>query len=396
MNWWRHTTIRTRAIVAAALACCGAVVLTWALYASYWHSGGRERLIAALDRGYAPPFDLLLLSLLPPMTVAILFGITIGALVTLRMGHMEAALRKVELGDWRAELPGPPARDYVIVHRAFSSMTRALDELTTRLQHADTQRRRLFADLAHELSTPTASIVAVADALSDPKFGEELRGKLLKALDEESRRLERLIKDVRELANLDDPDVVFRFAPTDLSDVVQRFADRTNVVSGRANVRVDAARAFVVELDEIRIEQILTNVVTNSHRYTPASGFVRVAIKEVDGGVQIVVEDTGPGVRDSVLPRLGERLLRVDPSRARATGGAGLGLSIVSAIVHRHHGTLTFEHGELGGLAARITLPLAQPADAAIASPASPSPTSLGDAPNAGPNATVGSRASAP
>ncbi len=386
MNVWRNSTIRTRAGVAALFACFGTLALTWLVIALYWRHGGRERLMTALDRGIHPPFDLALLASLSPLCIALTFALVIGALVTLRMSHMEAALRKVEQGDWRAELPGPPARDYVVLHSAFSSMTRALDELTTRLQHDDKQRRRLFADLAHELSTPTASIVAVADALSDPKFGKELHGKLLQSLDEESRRLERLIKDVRELANLDDPDVAFHFSPGDLSDIAQRFADRTNMVSAHAKVEVVTARAFVIELDEVRIEQILTNLVANAHRYTPKTGFVRVALNEVENGVEMLIEDTGPGVSDSVLPRLGERLLRVDPSRARATGGAGLGLSIVSAIIHRHHGTLTFEHGSLGGLAARFVFPPIQPV--AIASVVSNDDEIA--------NATDGNRASAP
>ncbi|HZJ65494.1 MAG TPA: ATP-binding protein, partial [Kofleriaceae bacterium] len=111
--------------------------------------------------------------------------------------------------------------------------------------------------------------------------------------------------------------------------------------------------------DAMRVDQALANLLSNAMRYTPSGGRIAIGVEHVAQTVQLTVEDSGTGVPDDVLPRLGQRLLRLDPSRNRTTGGSGLGLSIVSAIVKRHDGTLQFGRAALGGLRVVVTLPAA-------------------------------------
>ncbi len=339
------------ALVAASLTLAILVIYTSA------DPARADRLLTTLKSQKTLPPDLIAATLCTAVIVGLVEGIAVGLMTRLRLREFERALRQVAEGNFKAALPPPPGPDFRFVESAFTKMTSAIDELTSRLKHADAQRRRLFSDLAHELATPTASIVAVADFLiEDQHKSEQTRTRMLQALDEESRRLERLIRDIRDLANLDDPDVKFAFENADLTHLVKRFTDRANTTSTQTRVTADLADVRA-EVDPIRIEQVLVNVVANARRYAPADGEVRLRLTDENDHVLLCIDDSGKGVTDEVLPRLGERLLRVDPSRARTTGGAGLGLSIVAAIVHRHGGSVGFEHSDLGGLSVQVRLP---------------------------------------
>jgi signal transduction histidine kinase len=280
-----------------------------------------------------------------------------------RAARLARILRRIADGDLLAQLEPLLDTDLRVVREALARMQTALDELTNRLKHTDAQRRRLFADLAHELATPTSTILAIAAALASRNVAQcdEDRERFVSFLEQEATRLERLVTDVRDLARLDDPDTAIEQAPTDLAELVRRTAERMNAAD------VEAARITVVAkpawamADLGRMEQVLINLLTNARRYTPPDGLIAVATQGDGDEVLLVVEDSGVGVPDEMLPRLGERLLRLDPSRSVKTGGHGLGLSIVSAVVQRHQGRLRFERSALGGL--RVVVAFAALAD---------------------------------
>lgn len=268
-------------------------------------------------------------------------------------------LERIAVGDVDSPLPAPPDIDLVFVKQSFESVRRAVEEITANIKRADAQRRRLFADLVHELATPVSSVMGTVEMLADPdaSLSPETRARLLQSLDEESARLDRLIGDLRDLARLEDPDVVLRPESADVAAIARRVAERIAALhptGARISCEGAPARARV---DAHRIEQIVTNLLTNALRYTPPDGEIAVRAEPHEGGARLEVEDSGAGVPDEMLPMLGERLVRIDPSRSRATGGSGLGLSIVSAIVRRHGGALRFDRGPRGGLRATIDLP---------------------------------------
>jgi signal transduction histidine kinase len=247
-----------------------------------------------------------------------------------------------------------------VVRDMFRHMARSLDELTSNLHDADDQRRRLFADLAHELATPTSTVLGIAEALAHPeRFASHDPPRLVAHLEREATRLTRLIADVRDLAHLDDPETRLEPQRVDVSQLAQLAVERANVIAdGRVSIACRAEPAPAV-VDATRIDQALANLLSNALRYTPPGGRIAVDVERVAQSVQLTVEDSGTGVPDDALPRLGQRLLRLDPSRNRTTGGSGLGLSIASAIVHRHAGTLQFARAALGGLRVVMTLPAA-------------------------------------
>lgn len=300
---------------------------------------------------------LIVLAFFGPALIGSTFaGLIMALMARRRARRLVQALDAIAHGHLDERLPPAPDSEFVAVQQAFNTMGEALAEARTKLEHADTQRRRLFADLAHELATPASAMLGLVDTLNDPKLcpTEADRARLLTALDGEATRLARLVADVRDLATLDEPDVRVEREPTDLAALARRVVERPPF-AGRVEV---VGKDVRVSADPLRLEQVLVNLLKNALRYT-AEGAIRVEVATVGDRARMTVEDAGPGVPDEQLARLGERLFRVDPSRDRRTGGHGLGLAIVRAIVEKHDGTLVFARAELGGLAARIELPLA-------------------------------------
>lgn len=354
-------------ILLVAAVAQGAL-LRWALAPEIDHLrslGIDTGLFSSLAHRLRPRIALVLIG--PLVLASLSSAFIVATIARRRAGPIVDALRRVAAGDYDAELPQVLEKDFVFVRDAFDAMRKALHRAMGRLAHAAAQRRRLFADLAHELATPTSSILGLADALATPSLGgtPEQRQHLVGTLEREAVRLERFISDVRDLANLDDPDVFIRRERTSLGRIVERVVERLN--GQAAEQRLAPIAAIVASasamLDETRMEQAVRNLLANAQRYTPPQGTIEVRVDAGLGFARITVDDSGEGVPEEMLPRLGERLLRVDPSRDRRTGRHGLGLSIVAATVDRHEGSLVFSRSPLGGLRAEISIP-APPEDA--------------------------------
>lgn len=277
-----------------------------------------------------------------------------------RLRRITAALQRIGQGDLGARLPAPPSQDFAELADTFTRMAVALEGAMAQLRQVDRQRRRLMADLAHELATPTGAILGLADTLSDQALcppgpaGDALRARLLQALLGESQRLSALTRDLGELAHLEDPQVTLRPVAGDLAELVAQAVERARADGAVVEVRAAPAPA---RLDPARIEQVLTNLISNARRHSPPGAAIQIEVGLAGDHAVLSVRDAGPGVPAELLPRLGERLWRQDPSRDRRTGGHGLGLSIVKQIVSLHRGELRFENAPGGGLRVEVRLP---------------------------------------
>lgn len=279
-----------------------------------------------------------------------------------RLRALADAFERLADGDLSHRLPPAPDKDSLPVGRAYDRMRLALASLTDRLRKTDLARRQLFADLAHELGTPVSTVLALADALGLPDIdaSAERRGELVSALLTETQRLVRLVGDVRDLAELDDPAVALEHGEVDVGALV-RDVCRSRALADPEGPEIRCeARDVVLVLDPERFQQVVVNLVSNAQRHARGGGAVHVTLEAVgshaETALTLRVDDDGPGVPEELLPRLGERLMRVDPSRTRATGGSGLGLAIVRAIVERHGGQLSFARSPAGGLRAEVRL----------------------------------------
>ncbi len=309
------------------------------------------------DQPLAIRFTAFAIALAPPIFIVLFLGRFIVKSVTTTLVN---AYTGVSAGDFATRLPLlTVGSDFLEVRDAFTRMAQALEESVNALREADLDRRRLFADLAHELATPTTTLLGIAHALRTPSADTDV-GRLLDHLQNETSRLERLIADVREIAHLEDPALPMNHEACDLGDIVSRVDDRIRNASPSVQLRFTHS-ALPATVDPLRIDQVVTNLLDNAARYAP-DGTVSVALSTRDNNHHITIEDSGAGVPDDELPQLGRRMLRLDPSRARSSGGHGLGLSIVCVIVERHGGDITFGRASLGGLSVDVRLPTTPPA----------------------------------
>jgi two-component system sensor histidine kinase BaeS len=171
-----------------------------------------------------------------------------------------------------------------------------------------------------------------------------------------------LVEDLRELSAADVGSVVYERQELDLGELVRTalyaFRDRFTERDLAVDTAGIAAQRIAVVGDARRLTQLFNNLFENTLRYTDRGGRVKVGLKNTDQGVELAIEDSAPGVPAPLLPRLFERLFRVESSRNRSLGGAGLGLALCRSIVGGHHGDIEASASSIGGLRIRVRLPL--------------------------------------
>jgi two-component system sensor histidine kinase BaeS len=174
--------------------------------------------------------------------------------------------------------------------------------------------------------------------------------------------MNRLVGDLHQLASADAGARDYQFHPVEVADLLldleRAFTARLEQQRLSLQVVDKTPVGFRIEADRMRLTQVLSNLLTNSSRYTDAGGQVRITATFKPKELTLVVEDSAPGVPPQALPQLFNRFYRVDASRSRENGGSGLGLSICQAIVEAHHGVIVASASLLGGLRVEINLPL--------------------------------------
>jgi two-component system sensor histidine kinase BaeS len=227
--------------------------------------------------------------------------------------------------------------------------------LAARLEGAEEARRQWVADTSHELRTPLAVLRAQLEAVQDGVRSADPAH--LAAMLRQVLALSTLIDELYALARADVGALDCRREPFDLWQLAleeaQSFAERLHAAGLVLEVG-HAPPAAGVLADPDRMRQVLRNLLENSLRYTTAPGRVMLSARVADGQIELDIDDSAPGVPDAALARLGERFYRVDASRSRAGGGAGLGLALCTRLVEAQGGRLAFEHSPMGGL--RVTL----------------------------------------
>ncbi|MDP9341383.1 MAG: ATP-binding protein [Actinomycetota bacterium] len=202
-------------------------------------------------------------------------------------------------------------------------------------------RRDFVANASHELKTPVASILALAETMQDAAAEDPAAMERFAArVEHEARRLSRLVTDLLDLSRLEGglPDR----SPVDLARVVAEEAERLRPRTDGANLRlvVDTEPGVRILGSDSDLGLLVHNLLDNAIQYSPEGGEVRVMVRARDGRAELRVTDTGIGIASRDLDRVFERFYRVDPARSRATGGTGLGLSIVRHVAESHGGTV--------------------------------------------------------
>ncbi|MGO4649492.1 sensor histidine kinase [Nocardia sp. 2YAB30] len=244
----------------------------------------------------------------------------------------------------------------------FDGMLDSLEGAEAAARAAEEHTRRFVADAVHELRTPITGIRAVAEAvLAQPTDGDRAELQRLHMLMvRETHRAGQLIEDLLDVARLDAGGIELYRRPSEVLALAMEQADRVRLLHPGLDITVIAEDAVVAYADPIRVTQILANLLDNACRATPVGGRVRVVGTDQAGGVEVVVSDTGPGVPIAERERVFDRMVRLDSSRDRTSGGSGLGLTIARGLARAHGGDLTCDEPIDGvGALFRLRLPAA-------------------------------------
>ena len=233
------------------------------------------------------------------------------------------------------------------------SLAAAFNSLAEQLQTDDSQRRSLLADVTHELRTPLTIIQGNLEGILDGLYpADEAR---LRSLIEETQILSRLTDDLRTLSLAESGTLQLKREPTELIALARDSVGAFQSQSGSSGVRVELAAALselVLNIDPERVRQVLGNLISNAVRYSPRGTSVRVELAASNGGANIAVSDSGPGIAAAHLPHVFDRYYKSADSR-----GMGLGLSIARYIVEAHGGEIRAGSQAGSGTVISFTLP---------------------------------------
>lgn len=245
---------------------------------------------------------------------------------------------------------------------AVSQLGETLDSMAATIQAERAAERQLTADVAHELRTPLQAIQATVEAMQDGVLPvDEQR---LGILHDETVRLGRLTGSILELSQLERRSARFDMQPIDPADAVAQAVEGSRALMEARSLALGSRleRGSRVLGDPDRLVQALGNLLSNAARYTAEGGSVDVTLRREGDDALIEVRDTGMGMSEQELAQAFTRFWRADPARARASGGLGIGLSVVREIVERHGGTVAIDSTPGEGTTVRIALPIAEEA----------------------------------
>jgi signal transduction histidine kinase len=300
---------------------------------------------------------LLLWVTLAALALAVLIGFSSARRITVPLARVAQATQRIARGQ-RDVIIGEKTRV-----RELDGIASAVNDLSRSLRGQEELRRRLTADVAHELRTPLATLQSHLEALIDGVWQPDPAR--LSGLHEEILRINRLVADLEGLARIEADAGGLNQRVTDIAALVggivrnhePQFREKGVALRFKARDARESGPPLAVDPD--KLSQAVINLLSNALKYTPSGGAVDVQVDAQPAGTEIRVADTGIGIDPQDIPRVFERFYRADNSRSRATGGAGIGLSIVKAIVEAHGGTISAESMPGQGSKFTITLPAA-------------------------------------
>lgn len=274
------------------------------------------------------------------VALALLTGTFLARRLVAPLEKVAAASGAVSAGDLEQRVPvGGDIRELDELGHSFNRMTESL-------RQADQAKNAFIADVTHELRTPLTVIRGTIETLQDGALDDlEGRGPLLDSMQRETERLTRMVNDLLMLARADARTLDVERAPFDLVELAQARCTHLSGLAARSQVRLEVTGVESAPAlgDADRVAQALDNLLDNAIRYSPAGSVVTVEIGVGAGECQCAVHDHGAGIPAEHLPFIFERFYRADASRNRRTGGAGLGLAIVRALVEAQGGRVHAE-----------------------------------------------------
>ena len=273
--------------------------------------------------------------------------------------HLRAASALLAAGELSARASESGPRELLDVSAAFNEMAEKLEQLFD-------ARRQLVAWASHDLRTPLASLGAMIEALEDGLAAPE---EYLPAIREQLRILTSLVDDLFEVARIDAGALTLDLRAGSLDELIASSLGTLRGEAASRNIKLErraSAANIPVRMAPEKVERVLLNLLANAVRHTPDGGTVSIVVEPHADSMLVAVEDTGNGITRLAGQRMFDLFWREDESRARATGGAGIGLAVAEGLVRAHGGRIWAENRRAGGARVAFTLPLADQAPAAV------------------------------
>lgn len=230
--------------------------------------------------------------------------------------------------------------------------------LANTLEQNRDSRQRWITDISHELRTPITILMGELECLEDGLTPFD--NKAVTSLKEEVSGLNRLVADLHQLIIADQGELRLECQPKNISEMVRKCLQKYQPIFTERDITTtnQLPRSLIAHVDKTRLQQVLVNLFENCARYTDIAGDIRISASQGNQFVTLVIENTASEISEESLPKLFERLYRIDESRNKFSGGSGLGLAICTAIVEAHGGKIRASCSSLNGLAISMTLPL--------------------------------------
>jgi len=285
------------------------------------------------------------------LLISAIVAIIISFQITRPIKYLVGSAKTLTAGDFKKQIEIKTNDELALLADNFNTLAATLDQ-------NQTQQKQWIADMSHELRTPLAILHGEIQAIEDGV--REFNKTSLRSLSSEVIRLNKLIEDLYQLALTDSG--ALRYQKEEF-DMVALLNERLEVFSERIrecqlSIKSNFPKQVIFYGDRQRFQQLLTNLLENTLRYTYEGGQIWLHCQVEGNELMINLEDSKPTVSDEAMTQLFERLYRVEHSRNRNYGGGGLGLSICKNIVRAHQGTIEIDHSALGGLWVKIKLPL--------------------------------------
>ncbi len=306
--------------------------------------------------------------------LALLLGLLLARQIVLPLRRLTLATRQLAAGNLNERVQIASRDEIGEVARAFNGMAENLAK-------NESLRRNMIADIAHELRTPLAILQGELEAMQDRVV--EASPAKLSALHDEVLRLSRLVSDLRTLSLAEAGQLEFHLGPADAAEVVRQVAAGFETAAASKHVSIDIQtgpptadsrlltpdsglptadrRLPTVMADADRLAQVVRNLLDNALRYSPEGSRIQIGLAPEPDHLLFSINDSGPGIAEKDLPHIFERFYRADPSRSHATGGSGIGLTIVKQLVERQGGKVWATSQVGKGTTFHFTLPRFRP-----------------------------------
>jgi len=320
--------------------------------------------IGTVTLGYYGPFyyndqDLQFLDVLNKIfiSVAILFLVIAGGLGYFMANRISKPIKKVidqtrqiEAGDYTNRLP------FTSKTNEITQLIHSVNMLAETLERQQISKKRMASDYAHEFRTPLATLQLNLEAMIDGIW--EPNAQRLESCREEILRLTRMISDIDKIVEIENNSILLQKTKFNLQDIVDQIVltFQPSIVAQNIHIETHATECEIYA-DKDKIIQVIFNLLSNAIKYSDNGESIKITINKYKDRAELIVTDTGIGIADDDLPNIFEHLYRVDKSRNRSTGGSGIGLSVVKAIVDAHGGSISAQSQLMKGSEFTVTLP---------------------------------------